>query len=249
MLYGLGETAKISTHSPRAGRTLQQSRLQTMSFISTHSPRAGRTRAESIFYLFGENFNSLAPCGANRSSNDDPICSDQFQLTRPVRGEPVPMRLVWQKSKHFNSLAPCGANRPLRDPSKLSCQFQLTRPVRGEPSVFLRVVSMAKFQLTRPVRGEPSSEHKTTFNAGISTHSPRAGRTCRGDHQYRRNRNFNSLAPCGANPDTRLFRGIDKAISTHSPRAGRTAIASTHRAGSLHFNSLAPCGANPQTKD
>ena len=80
------------------------------------------------------NFNSLAPCGANHYNAerqaqffdisthsprvgrtwDDREKGDnrrQFQLTRPVWGEPVLYQSVDAQGIHFNSLAPCGANR------------------------------------------------------------------------------------------------------------------------------------------
>ena len=101
----------ISTHSPRAGRTprCQASIRFAIKFqltrpvrgepaddatdaqgsrISTHSPRAGRTplrlrRPQRVW-----DFNSLAPCGANRASCPRWRRRSKFQLTRPVRGEP-----------------------------------------------------------------------------------------------------------------------------------------------------------------
>ena len=82
-----------------------------------------------------------------------------------------------------------------------------------------------RFQLTRPVWGEPLAAQMSMQNAMISTHSPRVGRT----HVIPRSRivfaDFNSLAPCGANPPAYIdnFTNID-------------------------FNSLAPCGANPRRR-
>ena len=99
----------ISTHSPRAGRTLRgrddtentaqfqltrpvrgepvvRCRYFEYSWISTHSPRAGRTRLCRTFAFPFVNFNSLAPCGANLPYFCISFC--EFQLTRPVRGEP-----------------------------------------------------------------------------------------------------------------------------------------------------------------
>ena len=70
------------------------------------------------------------------------------------------------------------------------------------------------------------------------------GRTIRQIIRRKRNRNFNSLAPCGANP---YQQGIDKMwsrISTHSPRVGRTNALLATRKTCVNFNSLAPCGAN-----
>ena len=79
--------------------------------------------------------------------------------------------------------------------------------------------------------------------------------------------NFNSLAPCGANPlyskcaknvyafqltrpvwgepDKRISSLLIAQISTHSPRVGRTLLLGCYYVVKVHFNSLAPCGANP----
>ena len=109
----------ISTHSPRAGRTLvaydlatclfvfqltrpvrgeprRSLRVITPSAISTHSPRAGRTMGAEVHELCDPNFNSLAPCGAN------------LGLWHCLAVLP-----------NFNSLAPCGAN--LSSPRLWTC--------------------------------------------------------------------------------------------------------------------------------
>ena len=124
----------------------------------------------------------------------------------------------------FNSLAPCGANHDRLDDRDHSRSisthsprvgrtyedswgygwgqtFQLTRPVWGEPWSARRSSSRSRFQLTRPVWGEP--ETNTVFAIVII--------------------NFNSLAPCGANPLSKPSKPSKLDISTHSPRVGRTA--------------------------
>ena len=191
--------------------------------ISTHSPRVGRTESSVKITREEANFNSLAPCGANQysasltantvqisthsprvgrtgTSEDTNFDVIEFQLTRPVWGEPsAPARCF------------------------LSCPFQLTRPVWGEPvygqlllldlmisthsprvgrtdhcqdlrdtqkyfnslapcganlaAAAIGVV-LYSFQLTRPVWGEPLSAIAVCPSCPISTHSPRVGRTC-----------------------------------------------------------------------
>ena len=81
-----------------------------VSKISTHSPRVGRTAASSprCFMLF--NFNSLAPCGANLVAYRRVTVKQLFQLTRPVWGEPMIGAGGGGSGGDFNSLAPCGAN-------------------------------------------------------------------------------------------------------------------------------------------
>ena len=103
----------ISTHSPRVGRTILVSlalakmthfnslapcganrividRYIDRSAISTHSPRVGRTPKRSIAFCMDIYFNSLAPCGANRKRRANWKTYTEFQLTRPVWGEPLP---------------------------------------------------------------------------------------------------------------------------------------------------------------
>ena len=150
--------------------------------ISTHSPRAGRTLLSKAGVTSPIDFNSLAPCGAN-PIDDDSIATDKvFQLTRPVRGEPLMLQQLFDVGfisthspragrtyprlmppaflRHFNSLAPCGAN-----------------PVR---ICFCR--------------------HSVHFNslapcgANLYYFIPKNG-----------NVHFNSLAPCGANLDEPLY--------------------------------------------
>ena len=101
---------------------------------------------------------------------------------------------------HFNSLAPCGANR--------SCTFAR--------------ICWLRFQLTRPVWGEPFGIERIEKSFGISTHSPRVGRTTVPYRCARAPCDFNSLAPCGANLVVSNDKHTVRHISTHSPRVGRT---------------------------
>ena len=101
----------ISTHSPRVGRTRQlNASYEYRIGISTHSPRVGRTSLTSCYALVVNDFNSLAPCGANRSCRHTCLPYNKFQLTRPVWGEPL-CRIRPKYERNFNSLAPCGANQ------------------------------------------------------------------------------------------------------------------------------------------
>ena len=126
---------KISTHSPRVGRTLYWQRSEQSAQISTHSPRVGRTDLQIVSSEKGTYFNSLAPCGANRITPKAKKQTPEFQLTRPVWGEPLDYGLDMfahyisthsprvgrthnrtcnrLRFSHFNSLAPCGANQDL----------------------------------------------------------------------------------------------------------------------------------------
>ena len=115
------------------GEPLVVTAVRVKILISTHSPRAGRTsvtRTNGYYYT-------------------------QFQLTRPVRGEPCQKSARQTRCFHFNSLAPCGANPTATATATATQRFQLTRPVRGEPISEPFIPDERIFQLTRPVRGEP----------------------------------------------------------------------------------------------
>ena len=102
--------------------------------ISTHSPRVGRTDVEVHVPPTEPNFNSLAPCGANLNCPCTACGYNEFQLTRPVWGEPGGVHVQHDLKKDFNSLAPCGANHERVAFQVLIIIFQLTRPVWGEPA-------------------------------------------------------------------------------------------------------------------
>ena len=191
-----------------------------------------------------------------------------FQLTRPVRGEPLHKIRQRRNSKNFNSLAPCGANHSCIRKLILISPFQLTRPVRGEPRVCGADIDDPTISTHSPRAGRTRRGCQIPqFFVRISTHSPRAGRTSRrlscqnifchfnslapcganrdDVHNRRRRCYFNSLAPCGANHGSICTACAHSNISTHSPRAGRTLAVNSFISKNGHFNSLAPCGANP----
>ena len=62
-----------------------------------------------------------------------------------------------------------------------------------------KTIASFSFQLTRPVWGEPRLRMACSPILAISTHSPRVGRTRPLNIDMRNFRDFNSLAPCGAN--------------------------------------------------
>ena len=155
-------------------------------------------------------------------------------------------------------------------PVRCDRRFQLTRPVWGEPAIRRRAHYFKQISTHSPRVGRTVAKCAQIARSGISTHSPRVGRTCSQGDGVNLYGNFNSLAPCGANPRlsqsprpfpafqlTRPVWGepctIDNVIdpfhiSTHSPRVGRTLRAFLLRLCGLHFNSLAPCGANRERK-
>ena len=146
----------------------------------------------------------------------------KFQLTRPVWGEPI--RSIYARS-----------------PSSISTHSPRVGRTRR---AILHTFARRKFQLTRPVWGEPCPRQLDPLSLQISTHSPRVGRTILTDDGAPAEPDFNSLAPCGANPrrcrrraahcrfqltrpvwgepDQDIVRHRNAEISTHSPRVGRT---------------------------
>ena len=104
-------TVNISTHSPRVGRTPSVQRACAVRRISTHSPRVGRTAKNAINDADALNFNSLAPCGANRRRYGARRKALHFNSLAPCGANPVDGRVYVAAMLNFNSLAPCGANR------------------------------------------------------------------------------------------------------------------------------------------
>ena len=161
--------------------------------ISTHSPRVGRTLCENAARDRKRNFNSLAPRGANQRKGKDRICIRHFNSLAPIRsdsglchfnslaprGANPRLLCVYLFIGNFNSLAPRGANRLFTFLVHHIVTFQLTRPTRGEPCSGVSLgSSRLTFQLTRPARGEP---RRWSCRAKLAM-------------------DFNSLAPRGAHP-------------------------------------------------
>ena len=189
--------------------------------ISTHSPRVGRTRYSLQPPGWGDNFNSLAPCGANPTTKwcKRPLAT--FQLTRPVWGEPVVdgvgvaftefqlTRPVWGEPDGYEAPVPdlristhsprVGRTHRQGYEPGLQLHFNSLAPCGANLCIRRVGIVNSSFQLTRPVWGEPDLSAKPSS----------------------KDTNFNSLAPCGANP-------IPFNISLLFD----------------NFNSLAPCGAN-----
>ena len=164
-----------------------------------------------------------------------------FQLTRPVRGATtVPHKSIrFQLTRHMR-----GATEQVIKSAFGKKRFQLTRPVRGA-TFFNRYFTQGMwiFQLTRPVRGATSKIPLKLRKSKISTHAPRAGRNDGIFQSVPDRDNFNSRAPCGAQPIPCCEECADVNISTHAPRAGRNKSAIKQLIAYLNFNSRAPCGA------
>ena len=192
-----------------------------------------------------DNFNSLAPCGANLGDK-----LDQLKLTFISTHSPR-----------------VGRTSPVRMFLTAVLSFQLTRPVWGEPVHRGFATAYQTFQLTRPVWGEPRRILARSSGRQISTHSPRVGRTRNYMEAAIKCINFNSLAPCGANqPPAALMRGSKKfqltrpvwgepmtnladilhmPISTHSPRVGRTLSAWCSSSCRFSFQLTRPVWGEP----
>ena len=146
--------------------------------ISTHSPRVGRTFCFCVSQALYHHFNSLAPCGANLIPCGKCVSCRLISTHSPRVGRTLSDLHAYRDYYNFNSLAPCGANHRA-----------VTAPTASE-----------RFQLTRPVWGEPIHVRHLAGISRISTHSPRVGRTSHTTSPLNCDPNFNSLAPCGANP-------------------------------------------------
>ena len=214
--------------------------------ISTHSPRVGRTKWRSGSAGSSLNFNSLAPCGANPCRKVQRLFwQSHFNSLAPC-GANHGKRKPCEYFANFNSLAPCGANLHLPQGIKILSIFQLTRPVWGEPQQQFADLCGLSFQLTRPVWGEPAVRPRRRRDVAISTHSPRVGRTLRGGGSFYARARISTHSPrVGRTSPKMLSITRMPSISTHSPRVGRTISSVSFSSDIKYFNSLAPCGANP----
>ena len=216
--------------------------------ISTHSPRVGRTAETISQYLTLPNFNSLAPCGANRRKCYQLHARPKFQLTRPVWGEPDAAavgRITAPISTHSPRV---GRTYHTINEHRANVTFQLTRPVWGEPRATASITKKFPFQLTRPVWGEPAwtqdgRVHAVNFNSlapcGANLFPARMVRI---NALY-----FNSLAPCGANRAASGHARPYRQFQLTRPVWGEPNNAPADNGATVYFNSLAPCGANPES--
>ena len=234
----------ISTHSPRVGRTFSERISSLILPISTHSPRVGRTGHTKRNNNNQYDFNSLAPCGANLLLLYPKKWDFSFQLTRPVWGEPHDSHALPKENGYFNSLAPCGANPQRAGATTLAGAFQLTRPVWGEPKRRCTDDKRKRISTHSPRVGRTGTTPLHCVTLTISTHSPRVGRTQDCPPLDKRAGNFNSLAPCGANPARRVHLKTTYSFQLTRPVWGEPRFDFIMMALLCHFNSLAPCGAN-----
>ena len=135
----------------------------------------GATCTVAIKNYFVCYFNSHAPCGARRIATSSDFSRTGFQLTRPLRGATSTNSTVTNDTT-----------------------FQLTRPLRGATTFVAGIVPSFEFQLTRPLRGATTSNARKQTIAGISTHTPLAGRDLWQSLLGSNDQHFNSHAPCGA---------------------------------------------------
>ena len=126
-------------------------------FISTHSPRAGRTVRRTRLCPKTTNFNSLAPCGANPNRRNTTHFCGRISTHSPRAGRTIPNSAWTIPAFNFNSLAPCGANRRSCRSCGIHSGFQLTRPVRGEPLTSRQAFGLRQISTHSPRAGRTIS--------------------------------------------------------------------------------------------
>ena len=148
------------------------------------------------------NFNSHAPCGAQLAAARYDYGRQKFQLTRPMRGATVKCLDSRFAAEVFQLTRPMRGATLILKTLRLSGKTISTHTPHAGRNKFACVLYFSfirPFQLTRPMRGATIS-HKTP--------------------QVIHTKNFNSHAPCGAQPLTKQLLLRQR-----------------------HFNSHAPCGA------
>ena len=191
---------RISIHSPLAGRdpclrlkmhgiTIFQSTRPSRGETDTPTfqtpgrtdfnplaPRGARQK-QPFCPLVDTHFNPLAPRGARRAGTARAWDARLFQSTRPSRGETVWEVPAPKKCRNFNPLAPRGA-RPAcgQAATKRRKYFNPLAPRGASPCSIWSSSCRKTFQSTRPSRGETAGRPGAAGVAGISIHSPLAGR-------------------------------------------------------------------------
>ncbi len=121
--------AKISIHSPLAGRDMFMLFPLFRLSISIHSPLAGRDN-KFLCLVMSSRFQSTRPSRGETSSSGNSSTAAVFQSTRPSRGETALMT---------------GADGP--------STFQSTRPSRGETHACYSVCHCLKISIHSPLAG------------------------------------------------------------------------------------------------
>ena len=227
-------------------------------------PRSGRPSKAT-------NFNSLAPCGANRVENGVIAGAIKISTHSPRVGRTI-RRARGRDHHRISTHSPrVGRTDDIQKYSARRRRFQLTRPVWGEPDRFsVHRSGMPDFNSLAPCWANPvvlecciivvyfnslapcganlSDVIKYVLSHKISTHSPRVGRTVNRHRSGTPTLNFNSLAPCGANLEgTGVNVETFNAISTHSPRVGRTTTATTAIKMAYPFQLTRPVWGEPMS--
>ena len=168
--------------------------------ISTHSPHAGRTADGVTTYTYTDDFNSLAPRGANLGRTTQFLMLHGFQLTRPTRGEPMRLASRVNEMRNFNSLAPRGANPALTQDLMLEWEISTHSPHAGRTySVLLSNESSNYFNSLAPRGANRAHFDDAKEEMDFNSLAPRGANRGVKMSLFMRDSDFNSLAPRGAN--------------------------------------------------
>ena len=125
-------------------------------------------------------------------------------------------------------------------------RFQLTRPMRGATYVIPVISAVQIFQLTRPMRGATRRTQQFSYcGKKFQLTRPMRGATGPLESTDSFELDFNSHAPCGAQPREQsggLFRPTIH-FNSHAPCGAQRLIDEILIHIKYDFNSHAPCGA------
>ena len=163
----------------------------------------------------------------------------------PLAEHDAPSVVIVVSGEGFNSRAPRGARPGSFSAGFRHCAwFQFTCPSRSTTTASTATPCASPFQFTCPSRSTTSLFNTVVETTNVSIHVPLAEHDGAWQAPDSRLRGFNSRAPRGARPVTRL-RAV--ATSSFNSRAPRGARLRTHAGltASAGFNSRAPRGARP----
>ena len=145
---------RISTHSPRVGRTDRCVDIYRLCAISTHSPRVGRT-AIAVYVAVSRFISTHSPRVGRTPSATSIFGGLDISTHSPRVGRTLPYFIGYLPYSISTHSPRVGRTQRMINPT----------------------VDTIEFQLTRPVWGEPQWHNQCEDTKTISTHSPRVGRT------------------------------------------------------------------------
>ena len=161
---------------PMRGATKAFNQANAETNISIHTPHAGRDISKMLFRVKIGYFNPHAPCGARRLILPRFPAILSISIHTPHAGRDQHEQTGREPDRYFNPHAPCGARLPTLFQVLEHEHFNPHAPCGARRVTFVPGIRQLLFQSTRPMRGATTTLSTNSTTAGISIHTPHAGR-------------------------------------------------------------------------